>query len=185
MQSFSSFAPDWRRPVWVVILVAASVAFSLGLACAMPFAALCAVGACTLPRRDAFYVAGAAWMANQVIGFGFLHYPWTTSCLAWGAAIGLSALLCTLVADGMRRWSIRWHPLVSCVVAYAAAFAGFEAALAASAVALGGLESFTLRIVAGICGINTVAWVGFLALSWVGALVGVAHSLPLLARGTK
>ncbi|HTU91940.1 MAG TPA: hypothetical protein VMF69_17795, partial [Gemmataceae bacterium] len=89
MQSFSSFASDWRRPVWVLLLVAASVAFSFGLACAMPFAALCAVGACTLPRRDAFYVAGAAWMTNQVIGFGFLHYPWTANCFAWGAAIGL------------------------------------------------------------------------------------------------
>ena len=55
--------------------MAASVAFSFGLACVMPFAALCAVGACTLPRRDAFAVAGMAWLANQVVGFGFLHYP--------------------------------------------------------------------------------------------------------------
>jgi hypothetical protein len=165
--------------------VAASVAFSFGLACAMPFAALCAVGACTLPRRDAFSVAGAAWMANQVIGFGFLHYPWTASCLAQGAAIGLSALLCTLAADGVRRQSIRWHPLVGCAVAYAAAFVSFEAVLAAFAVALGGLENFTPRSVAGILGINTVAWVGFLALSWVGALVGAAHPFPLLGRATK
>jgi hypothetical protein len=185
MQSFPSFSPDWRRPVWVLLLVAASVAFSFGLACAMPFAALCAVGACTLPRRDAFFVAGAAWVANQVIGFGFLHYPWTPNCLAWGAAIGLSALLCTQVSLWVRRRLIRWHPLGSSIVAYAAAFAAFEAALAAAAVRLGGLEHFTPRIVAGIFGINTVAWVAFFALSWAGTFVGVAHSAPPLARMTK
>ncbi len=141
----------------------ASVAFSFGLACAMPFAALCAVGACTLPRRDAFAVAGMAWLANQVVGFGFLHYPWTGNCLAWGAVIGLSALLCTLVARGVRQRLIGRHPLVACVGAFAAAFAAFEAALAASAVVLGGLDDFTLPIVASIFDINAVAWVGFFA----------------------
>jgi hypothetical protein len=168
-----------------LLLVAAGVAFSFGLACAMPFAALCAVGVCTLPRRDAFYVAGAAWMASQVIGFGFLHYPWTADCLAWGAAIGLAVLLCALVADRVRRRSIRWHPLVGCAVPFAAAFAAFEAALAASAVVLGGLESFAPHVVAGIFVINAVAWVGFFALSWVGTFVGVAHSSPSLARITE
>ena len=185
MQFFRSFSPDWRRPVWVLLLVAASVAFSFTLACALPFAALCAVAACTLPRRDAFYVAGAVWMTNQAIGFGFLHYPWTASCLAWGVVIGLSALLCTLVAYWVRQRLIRWHPLVGCVAAYGAAFAAFEAALAASAVMLGGLENFTPHIVANIFGINTIAWVGFFALSWVGAFVGVAHSSVSLARMTR
>jgi hypothetical protein len=168
-----------------LLLVAASVAFSFALACAMPFAALCAVAACTLPRRDAFYVAGAAWMTNQVIGFSFLHYPWTADCLARGVAIGLSALLCTLVADWVRRRLIRWHPLVNCVVAYGAAFACFEAALATSAVMLGGLEDFTPHIVATIFGINTIAWVAFLALSWIGTFVGVAQPSLSLARMTR
>jgi hypothetical protein len=157
MQSFSSFAPDWRRPLWALLLVGASFAFSFGLACAMPFAALCAVGACTLSRRDSIYVTGAAWMANQMIGFGFLHYPWTANCLAWGAAIGLSALLCTVVADWVSRQLYR---LVGSIVVFGAAFAAIEAALAASAVVLGGLESFTPRIIAGIFGLNTLAWLG-------------------------
>lgn len=185
MQSFISFSPDWRRPGWVLLLVAASVVFSFGLACAMPFAALCAVAACTLPRRDAFYAAGAAWMTNQLIGFGFLHYPWTVNCVAWGAAIGLSALLCTLVAYWVRRRVIRWRPLVGCIAAFVAAFVSLQAALAASAVVLGGLESFTPRIVASIFGINTVAWVGLFALSWVGAFARLAHSSTPLARMTR
>src|SRR5271170_5647636 len=82
---------DWRRPVWLGLLVAASVAFSLGFACATPLAAICAVGACTLPRRDAYYLAGAAWLANQCIGFTLLHYPWTANCLAWAVILGLTA----------------------------------------------------------------------------------------------
>ncbi|HEX5269064.1 MAG TPA: hypothetical protein VFW33_01190 [Gemmataceae bacterium] len=176
MRSFRSFVPQWRRPVWVLLLVAAGVVFSFGLACATPFAALCAVAACTLPRRDAFCVAGAAWGVNQVIGFGFLHYPWTANCVAQGAAIGLSALLCTLVADGVSRRLIQRHALVSCAVAFAVAFAAYEAALAAFAVVLGGLDNFAPPIVAGIFGINVVAWVGFFALSWAGARIGVAPS---------
>jgi hypothetical protein len=47
------------------------------------------------------------------------------------------------------------------VSARPASTAGFEAALAASAVVLGGLENFTPRIVASILGINSVAWVAF------------------------
>jgi hypothetical protein len=159
--------------VWVVLLVAASVAFSFGLACATPFAALCAVAACTLPRRDAFSVAGAAWLTNQVIGFAFLHYPWTANCVAQGVAIGLSALLCTLAADRVRRRLTRWHPAVACAVAFAAAFTVYEAALAAAAVGLGGLDNFAPRIVAGIFAVNVLAWVGFFALSWLGAVVGL------------
>jgi hypothetical protein len=32
----------WRRPIWIALLVAASIAFSLGFACATPFAAFAA-----------------------------------------------------------------------------------------------------------------------------------------------
>ena len=184
MPSFSPFAADWRRPVWVLLLVAASVVFSFGLACAMPFVALCAVAACTLPRRDAFAVAGMAWLANQVVGFGFLHYPWTANCLAQGVAIGLSAILCTLVARGVRRQA-GGRPLVGWVGAFVVAFVAFEAGLAAAAVGLGGLEDFTPRIVASIFGINAVAWVGLFALSWSGARVGATQWAPLLARSTN
>ncbi len=184
MQSFSSFAPEWRRPVWVLLLVAASVAFSFGLACATPFAGLCAVAACTLPRRDAFSVAAAAWLLNQVVGFAFLHYPWTANCLAQGGAIGMSALLCTAAAYGVRRRLVR-SALVGSVVAFAAAFAVFEVALAACAVVLGGLENFAPPVVAGVFGINAVAWVAFFALSWVGAFVGLAPPSPSLAPAAK
>jgi len=85
----------------------------------------------------------------------------------------------------VRRRLIRWRPLVGCSAAFVAAFVSLEAALAASAVVLGGLESFTPHIVASIFGINTVAWVGFFALSWVGVFARLAHFSPPLARMTK
>ena len=78
--------------------------------------------------------------------------------------LGLSALLCTLVARGVRRRLIGRHPLVGLRRGVCRCrFAAFEAALAASAVVLGGLDDFTLPIVASIFGINAVAWVGFFA----------------------
>jgi hypothetical protein len=175
----------WRRPFWLALLVTASVAFSLGFACAMPFAAVCAVAACTLPRRDAYYAAGAVWVANQAIGLVFLHYPWTANCLAWGAALGLSALLCTLAARWTTRRVLGLHPWAACAVAFAASFAVFEAALAAFSVALGGAEDFTPSIVARVFAINAVALVGLFALNRAGAFLGIADPSPAGLPGMK
>src|SRR5262249_2146204 len=69
--------PDWKRPFWLALLVAASVALTIGLKCATPLAAFGAAAACTLSRRDAYLLAGMVWLVNQAIGFAFLHYPWT------------------------------------------------------------------------------------------------------------
>jgi hypothetical protein len=171
-----------RRAFWLALLVMASVAFSF-FACATPYAALCAVAACTLPRRDAYSVAGAVWLANQAIGFVFLHYPWTASCLAWGAALGLSALLCTMAARWTSRRLIGWHPWAACAVAFVAAFAAFEAALIVFSLPLGGTESFTPSVVARIFGINTVAGVGFFALNRAGVFIGIANSSPRPCQG--
>jgi hypothetical protein len=176
-------AEGWRQPLWLLLLVTASVVFSLGFACATPFASLCAVAACTLPRRDAYSLAGAAWLANQVIGFGFLHYPWTANCLAWGVALGLSALFCTLAADGTRRGLSRLRPWAACAVAFLAAFAAFEAASFVFAVALGGTEDYTPSVVARVLAINTVAAVGFFALSRAGVFLGLAHPYRPACRG--
>ncbi|MDQ6867846.1 MAG: hypothetical protein M3178_05420 [Pseudomonadota bacterium] len=73
-----------RRPLWIALLVGASVAFSLGFACAVPLAAFAAIAALTLSRRDAFALVGAVWLANQIAGFAVHHYPVTASTLAWG-----------------------------------------------------------------------------------------------------
>jgi hypothetical protein len=176
-------AGTWRRPFWLLLLVTASVLFSLGFACATPFAALCAVAACTAPRRDAYAVAGAVWLANQVVGFAFLQYPWTVNCVAWGAAIGLSALLCTLAACWTSRRLLGWQPWAACGLAFVAAFTAFEGALIVFSLPLGGTENFTPAIVARIFAINTVAAVGFFALNRAGVFIGIANPSPSLSRG--
>ena len=75
----------------MIVLVAAAILFSLALACGMPFAALGALAALTLPKRDAIVFAGLGWLANQVIGFGFLAYPLDAMTFAWGIALCMSA----------------------------------------------------------------------------------------------
>jgi hypothetical protein len=177
-----SFPGGWRRPFWLALLVAASVAFSLGFACAMPFAAICAAAACTLPRRDAYTLAGAVWLVNQGIGFAFLHYPWTAECLAWGAALGLVAFLCILVS---RSVVLRLHttaPVVRNIVAFAAALVAYEAALIVFSLGLGGTENFTVAIQTRIFVLNAVALAGLFALHRAGVFLGLATSAPSLGR---
>src|SRR5262245_39542962 len=89
---------DWRHPFWLALLIGASVTFTLGFACAAPFAAFSAAAALTLARREAYCLTLGVGLANQVIGFAFLNYPWDANCLAWGAAIGVTAVLSTLAA---------------------------------------------------------------------------------------
>src|SRR5262245_66177034 len=94
-QSRSALAP-WRHWLWLAVLVGASVAFTLGFACAVPLAAFAGAAALTLSRRDALALIVAVWLANQVVGFAALGYPWTASTFVWGAALGAVAILATL-----------------------------------------------------------------------------------------
>jgi hypothetical protein len=180
----SSMSTGWRHPLWLALLVAASVAFSLGFACAVPLAAFGAAAALTLSRRNALFFIGAVWLANQIVGYAMLGYPWTVHSLAWGAALGVVAVLATLAA----RWAVlRLEGAGQMVVpfaAFVAAFAVYEGALLVVAVALlGGTEDFTLAIIGRIFAINAVAMVGLLVLNRVGAVVGVVAA-PRLRLST-
>jgi hypothetical protein len=76
---------------------------SLALACATPFAAFAVIAAAMLPLRSALLVATGAWLVNQGIGFGALHYPIDASTLLWGLLIGIAALVATAVAASVMR----------------------------------------------------------------------------------
>jgi hypothetical protein len=52
-------------------------------------------------KREAFALTGANWFANQIIGYGCLHYPRTWDSFAWGAAIGIAPFL-------RRSWRLVW-----------------------------------------------------------------------------
>jgi len=73
-----------RRAGWITLLTIASVLFSFALTCATPFPALASLAALHMNRRDAFALIGVSWLANQIVGYGFLHYPQTWDSFAWG-----------------------------------------------------------------------------------------------------
>ena len=96
----TSLPPRVRRHLlWPSLLVAASLMFSLGLACATPLAAFAAAVALTSSRRDALVLILSVWFTNQFVGFTLLGYPWTASAFAWGVALGaILPLLCAPAA---------------------------------------------------------------------------------------
>jgi hypothetical protein len=171
----TALTTGWRRAVWIALLVAASAAFSLGIACATPFAAFAAIAALTVPRRDALLLIGLVWFANQAVGFGMLHYPWTADCLAWGVGLGIVSMLATLGAE----WAAKRFNAVPGVlvwaVAFLFAFALYEGLLfAASAIFQSGVEDYTAAIVGRIFTINAAAFLGLLLANRLRVSTGLA-----------
>jgi hypothetical protein len=156
------------------LLVAASIAFSFTFACAVPFAAFAAASACTLPRRDAYSLVSAVWLANQTVGFMFLHYPWTVSCVTWRAALGITSLLSTLAARLIVRRLVDVPAIVQTPLIFLAAFAAYAIALIIFSLLLGGIENYSLATQGRILAVNAAALVGLLALDRVGVAVGLA-----------
>jgi hypothetical protein len=177
-QNWSSASGNWRRLVWLGLLISASVAFSLGLACATPFAAFGAAAALTLSRRDALVLVTSVWFANQLVGFTVLDYPWTANTFAWGVALGVVAVLATLASQWAVKRSADAARALRFAVTFLVAFVVYEAALFALSVGLlGGAEVFTGTIQGRIFVINTAAFIGLIALNRLAATIGlVVHT---------
>jgi hypothetical protein len=106
MKSGSAFLPrrcDQRSWLWIGLIGIASILLSRAFACATPFAALATLSAFTLRRRQSVALIVSVWFANQVIGFGWPHYPRTPSTFAWGMAIGVAALASLMAACEVAR----------------------------------------------------------------------------------
>lgn len=175
MQTQSNpLAAEWHRPLWIALLVAASVAFTLGFACATPLAAFAAIAALSMPRKDALLLIGLVWFANQAVGFSVLHYPFTLDCFAWGIGLGIVALLATL---GAERIAAQFSPLrhLASAMAFLAALAVYEGLLFfISIIVQSGVEDYTIAIVGRIFAINIVTFIGLLALNKIGLSTGLA-----------
>lgn len=186
-QNRSSTSVGWRHLVWLGLLISASVAFSIGLACAAPFAAFAAAAALTLSRRDALVLVTSVWFANQLVGFTVLHFPWTANTFAWGVALGVVAVLATLVSQWAVKHSIDAPRAVSVAVTFLGAFVVYEAAVFAISVGLlGGAEVFTGAIQTRIFAINAAAFIGLLALKRLAAAIGlVANRGVTLSVATR
>ena len=154
------------------LLTAACALASFALACATPFAAFAVVAAAMLPLRPALLVVAGAWLVNQGIGFGALHYPVDSSTIAWGFVIGAAALLATAAASAVLRMLPQGRTSLMLAIALVAAYAIYELALLAATPFLGGEGAFTAAIVTRL---------GFLSAVWLAGLVAACEIVRLLA----
>jgi uncharacterized membrane protein YjgN (DUF898 family) len=147
----------------VALLVAASLALTLGFACAVPLAAFAAIAALIFDLPAAALAVVAVWLANQAVGFGVMHYPLNATTFAWGGALGglgLAALVAARVVVS------RLGGLAGAAVAFLAAFVAYEGLLYGIDV-VAGLDPavFLLPVVERIFAINLVAFGLLLAAS--------------------
>lgn len=157
--------------VWIAGLSAASVALTLGFACAAPLAAIAAFAALRLERSQAIGLVGSVWFANQLAGFALLSYPLDQACVGWGVALGMSALL---ALEAARR--VRAHGMIA---SFVAAFAAYEAFLFALTVATG--SDLAPYAPAAASRVLLIEAISFAALAAVGRLVDQRAARP--ARG--
>ena len=161
-----------HAPLFGFALLTVSCALaSFALACATPLAAFAVIAAAMLPLRPALLVVTGAWLVNQGIGFGALHYPIDGNTMLWGAAIGIAALAATAAASAVLRSLPQNSTPLVLAVALICGYGVYELALLAATPLLGGADSFTAAIVAQI-GVSNAAWlIGLVAACEIVRLV--------------
>ncbi|MGH6996531.1 MAG: hypothetical protein ACREES_12580 [Stellaceae bacterium] len=166
-------SPLARNWFWPALLAVAAVGGSWALACVTPFAAFAAMLATTENRRTALGTMALIWFANQAVGVTALGYPLDVHSIGWGVAIGVAALLATAAAAAVAQTGLRhWLRLV---LAFVAAFAVYEIALALVALATGELAEFAPATVARLAALDA---------TWLAALVVLRETLALLGWRT-
>ncbi|MEM1363626.1 MAG: hypothetical protein AAGF94_18285 [Pseudomonadota bacterium] len=167
-----------ETPLWMGVPVALAVICSFALACGMPFAALGALATLVFTVRGAFAVVGLSWVANQVIGFWFLNFPLDALTLAWGIALGVSALAAVVGARFAARCLPDINELARYATVFAAAWMAQQGAIFLASLALGGTTTaFAASVVWFIFWTNALTFVLLLGAQLIGARAGVARSL--------
>ncbi|SCB54268.1 hypothetical protein GA0061098_10251 [Bradyrhizobium shewense] len=145
-------------PMFCFALLTASCALaSFAFACATPFAAFAVIAAAMVPQRPALLVVTGAWLVNQTIGFGVLHYPVDASTIAWGFVIGAAALLATAASSVVLGLLPQGRTPLALAITLIAAYGIYELALLAATPLLGGEGAFTAAIVTRI-GLTSAVW---------------------------
>jgi hypothetical protein len=164
-----------RRVSWIAILTGATLFGSLIFACATPFAALGALAALHLNRRDAFVLTGVNWAANQIVGYTCLNYPQSWDSFAWGAVIGIAALVATGAAVKAESMLRRTGWVQAALGTFVIAFAAYEGSLyAATAILPSGSGAFSAKVILYVLSVNGIAFVALLALQRAGLALGLA-----------
>ena len=159
-------------PLFCFALLTVSCALaSFALACATPFAAFAVISAAMLPLRPALLVVTGAWLVNQGIGFGALHYPIDGNTMLWGAVIGIAALAATAASSAVLRALPQSGTPLVLALALIGGYGIYELVLLAATPFLGGASDFTAAIV-GQIGLTNVAWlIGLVAACEIVRLV--------------
>jgi hypothetical protein len=174
-----------RRWLWILLLTAASVFVTLGMACATPFAALATLAALHLSRRDGLALVGIAWLADQAVGYGLLGYPRTANGFAWGVILGVGAFVALVAAQALVERLRDRSPVLAGGLGFAGAFVTYQAVLVvATAVLASGAEAFSLPIVGWVLRVNLLSLVGLLILYRLAVWIGLVTRAPLGARAT-
>lgn len=167
-----------RTGIWTGLIAGLSIIGSLVFACAAPFAAIGALAASTMNREQGLMLVIAAWLSNQIVGYGILGYPQNTESFAWGAAIGLAAILAFMGARAATAFA-GTRPF-GLAAAFLAAFAIYELALyLTGTVIFASEDAFSVAVVARILEINLVSFVGLLGLH---RLAVAAALLPIAVK---
>lgn len=159
--------------IWGAILTVAVIAGSLALSCVAPLSALAVALGATLGLRTSLFTMAVVWLVNQAIGFTLFHFPRTANSLWWGVAIGLAALLVTVIAHWTMRRMSSSSAVVRLIVAFVLTFAVYQAALWVAALVLGGRDMFTLSIVTQVALING---------AWLFAIVALNEIVAALCK---
>jgi hypothetical protein len=170
----SRLAPVEPRhaPAFSFALLTVSCALaSFALACATPFAAFAVIASAMLPTRPALMVVTGAWLVNQVIGFGALHYPIDANTILWGFAIGAAALAATAASSAVLLSLPQGRTPLVLALAFVCAYGIYELVLLAVTPFLGGAGSFTAAIIARL---------GLLNIGWLVGLVAVCEIVRLV-----
>jgi hypothetical protein len=172
------------RLTWTTILTIAAVSASLALSCVTPFAALAVALAGTIGLRQALRSVAIVWLANEVVGFVFFHFPLTANTFLWGVAIGIAALVTTIVAAIAMKYASSSTAVVRLSVALLASFTVYELVLLLAAIFLGSLGTFRPSIVAQLAWINAASLLGMIVLNELAAAISKrwVGKMPRLAR---
>ncbi|RBP13153.1 hypothetical protein DFR50_112124 [Roseiarcus fermentans] len=171
MNAIANLAPRSRVSALSALMVAASVALTLGFSCALPLAAFATMAAMLFGPAAAIGSILSVWLANQIVGFACLGYPIDASTFAWGAGLALILLLAVGAAAFVLA---RVGGAVGVVAAFVAAFVTCQGAVSAGCLLTGdGVAHFTLAVVTRIFLINAATFGGFLALRALGARAGL------------
>jgi len=165
VDSFTRFSGS--TIVMIVLIAALSITGSLAFACAAPLAAIAALAAFSMSRKTGLALVVTAWLSNQLVGFGLLHYPQTFDTFAWGAALGVSTIVAFLVAHTVVQRMHGQALALTLPVAFLIAFAFYQLALYVMGMPLEGSEATLLgAVVARVFEVNLVSFAALVVFQW-------------------